>query len=775
MIETKKALKFLDYFSLVTVSDNKVPNFAWKKYQTERIGKDEFIRQYEYKGGWKKANSEETIPATENFGIVTGFDFLEVIDIDLKVFSTKQEQTDFWGEYLTMLQDNILDFDDKFCIYKTRNAGFHILYKTKRIEGNLKLAKLKGHKEAVIETRGIGGYVFAYPENQFSKKSYFDIDFISDNDRDIIMHVSKMYNHVEETQTIFAPKKDKAVYKEGEITSWDDYNQKTDIFEVIGNDFTIPRGGVKSKWTLIKRHGSTSPHSGYVFKDSGCMFLFTTGTIYPHEKLISPFVAYAYKNHNGNLSDAAKDLYQLGFGSRIEKVVKEVQKDIPKNIEEKEVYTLNQNELKFPIDIFHEDIQSYILECNKTLDSNIDYLGSSLLWLISVCIGNSIEIEVKKGWNENATVWISIVGKAGIGKTPSISNILFPLQKINAREIKDFIKKKEQSDFYEKLSKKDKEQYSEPEKPTKKQFIANDITLEALVDLHQESDNAVGVFKDELAGWLKDMNKYRAGSDLEFWLSCWSGKSVNMNRKTATSSFVEKPFIPVLGGIQPSIFDTFYTEENKENGFMDRMLLSFPDSNVDFYNDNEMDETILSWYKDIIIMFYDKLKANIKRDEEGVIISKKTVLSADAKVEWKRIFNEITTRQNDENENEYLKSMYPKQKSYIPRFALIIHTFNSFLSQNKIDTLIISKESILKAEKLSKYFIAMAKKIKINSVEVSNIKKTVKDGKTNFEKLKLVYTENPNFNKSKTAELLGVSRKTIFNWVKDIEVGNSKK
>jgi hypothetical protein len=136
--------------------------------------------------------------------------------VDLKVFSTKQEQLDFWGEYLTMLQDNILDFDDKFCIYKTRNAGFHILYKSKRVEGNQKLAKLKGHKEAVIETRGIAGYVFAYPDNQVSKKSYFDIDFISDNDRDIIMHVSKMYNHVEETQIVPQPKKDKAIYKDGE-------------------------------------------------------------------------------------------------------------------------------------------------------------------------------------------------------------------------------------------------------------------------------------------------------------------------------------------------------------------------------------------------------------------------------------------------------------------------------------------------------------------------------------------------------------------------------
>ena len=62
-------------------------------------------------------------------------------------------------------------------------------------------------------------------------------------------------------------------------------------------------------------------------------------------------------------------------------------------------------------------------------------MGVSLLWLISVCIGNTIDVEVKKGWNENLSVWISVVGKAGLGKTPSISNIIFPLIKINAKEI----------------------------------------------------------------------------------------------------------------------------------------------------------------------------------------------------------------------------------------------------------------------------------------------------------------------------------------------------
>ena len=759
MIETSKALKYLEYFSVITVSENKVPNFPWKSAQSQKIDRQTFIKNYEYSGGIIKKDGSE-IPKTDNFGIVTGFDFLECLDIDLKVLSTAQEQRLFWNEFLQNLEDNILDFKDKFVIYKTKNSGYHILYKTKRVEGNLKIAKLKGHKECIIETRGIGGYVFVYPENKISKKSYFDIDFISDEDREILMFFSKMYNFIDDKPIEL--KKEKTEFVTGELSPWQDYNNKTNIWDIISEDFIIPQNGNKSKHIIVKRNGSLSTHSGYIFKDSGCLFLFSTGTIYPNEKLITPFIAYSYKNFNGDFSESAKELYKIGFGSRIKKKIQELKQHINLAEETKII----KEDLVFPIDIFHPDIQSYLLECNSKLDSSIEYMGVSLLWVISVCVGNAIEMEVKKGWIENLSVWISVVGKAGIGKTPSISNILAPINKINAKEIKTFIKESEKYDIYNALTKKEKDENVEVPKPIKKQFIANDITLEALVDLHQESDNAVGVFKDELAGWLKDMNKYREGSDLEFWLSTWSGKSVNLNRLTRRGSFVEKPFIPVLGGIQPAIFNSFYTDENKDNGFMDRMLLCYPDLIVEKYNDNEIDEDSLIWYKELIIMFYDTIKSSIKRDEDGTIISKIAKFSAEAKIEWMRIFNEITDIQNSDEENEYLKSMYPKQKSYIPRFACLLHVFNQFMYSNG-NALLISKESVLNAEKLSKYFVATAKKIKINSIETSKLKNVISNSKNKNEKEKLfeIIKENPKFNKSETANLLGISRVTLNSWI----------
>ena len=200
---------------------------------------------------------------------------------------------------------------------------------------------------------------------------------------------------------------------------------------------------------------------------------------------------------------------------------------------------------------------------------------------------------------------------------------------------------------------------------------------------------------------------------------------------------------------------------------MDRMLLSFPDSKIELYNENELEYDLLEWYKDNMICFYDTIKSVVQRDKDNNIESLTAKFDEEAKVEWMRIFNEISNFQNDDNENEYLKSMYPKQKSYIPRFALLIHVFNEFFSSGG-NTLLIDKDSALKAEKLCKYFIATAKKVKVNSVEVSNIKNTSKAGKNNLEKLKLIYEENPDFNRSQTAELLGLSRMQINRLLKQI-------
>ena len=83
-MDKNKLQKFYENFSLITVSDNKIPNFAWKNEQTKKQSWEQFLQRYNYNGGQIKSDGTPR-PKTDNFGIVTGFDYLECLDIDLKV------------------------------------------------------------------------------------------------------------------------------------------------------------------------------------------------------------------------------------------------------------------------------------------------------------------------------------------------------------------------------------------------------------------------------------------------------------------------------------------------------------------------------------------------------------------------------------------------------------------------------------------------------------------------------------------------------------------
>ena len=727
-------------YSIIPVNELKKPIGKWKSYQNIH----------------RTADEVENLSAPD-FGIVTGYNDIECIDVDLKIFSSLQEQKEWWKEYLDFLQDNIEDFTDKVVIAKTKKAGYHIIYKTKQKTGNVKIARLKDYTEAIVESRGVGGYIMIY-ENFLFGKGYHDVDYITDKERDIIWSISRTYNYIENVKIDTPKKSEYKATSENDITPWVDYNSKHSAMDLITDEFTIVRN--TSTNYIIKRHGATSPHSGYVYKDSGCMYLFSTGTLYPNEQLLSPFAIFAHKYHNGDMTKAAADIYAQGYGSR----------KIPKVEFKNEVPEVKIDRIEFPLDIFPHEIQQYIIQSANTLGLSIDYMGSAFIWMSSVIIGNSVRIEVKPGWQEIATVWIAIVGKPGIGKTPSINQMIFPLREVNVREQKEYVKQYAKWREYEALDKKEKQYAEEITKPVSKQFLVGDITLEALVDLHEQNPNAVGIFKDELAGWFKDMNKYRQGSDLEFWLSSWSGTSISLNRKTSKSAFVDKPFIPVLGGIQPSVFEDFTTGDNKENGFVDRILISYPELNVNHYNNKHIDDEIIEWYRSFVINFRDSIQRNLlKFNDKGEIESTVSKFESKAVSEWIRIHDQITDIQNSDDENEYMKSMLPKQKSYIPRFALIINTiWSAFDDSIKIG--IVKTDSLLRAEKLSSYFINMSKLVKRDVKEKNNLKQIARSaGSDTHDQFMAMYKANPNINRTTASEILEVSRRTIQNWVKKLE------
>lgn len=61
----------------------------------------------------------------------------------------------------------------------------------------------------------------------------------------------------------------------------------------------------------------------------------------------------------------------------------------------------------FPVHVFPAKMQRIILELNTTCGFPIDYTASAMLAAISVAIGNTHRVEVKRNWQESAIVYIA--------------------------------------------------------------------------------------------------------------------------------------------------------------------------------------------------------------------------------------------------------------------------------------------------------------------------------------------------------------------------------
>ena len=129
------------------------------------------------------------------YGCRAGFNDIECIDVDLKVLPSLPDRQKWWDEYISFLRDNISDFDEKVVIAKTMKDGYHIIYKCTAHSGNTKIAKLKGMKEAIIESRGRGGQFILYG-NFYGMNEYHDIKYITEEEREIIWSISRTYNNL---------------------------------------------------------------------------------------------------------------------------------------------------------------------------------------------------------------------------------------------------------------------------------------------------------------------------------------------------------------------------------------------------------------------------------------------------------------------------------------------------------------------------------------------------------------------------------------------------
>lgn len=301
MIETATRYHSLGY-NVVPVSQGKVPTVEWKKWQTERQTKEEV----------------EAIFKNNPWGIaiITGFNDIEVIDIDVKNDPNKSVLKDY-SSRCTDLDVNV----NGIVAEKTQNGGAHLIYKTKDTGRNQPLAKynVDGKLLTVIETRSDGGIFVIAPSpgyTFFNGRDLSDVDYIDTETRDNLFDVARSFN-----QGYNLKLKDYKSKDDSRVSVWQDFNDKHDYTYLQD---ALENLGWKELYTggnniHYRRPGKTSGNSGDIHMGLN-IFKQWSSNGYPFEPEVgyTPFDVYALLNHNGDGSAAAKDLYHQGYGDRYE-------------------------------------------------------------------------------------------------------------------------------------------------------------------------------------------------------------------------------------------------------------------------------------------------------------------------------------------------------------------------------------------------------------------------------------------------------------------------
>ena len=399
----------------------------------------------------------------------------------------------------------------------------------------------------------------------------------------------------------------------------------------------------------------------------------------------------------------------------------------------------------FPYEVFPKQIQEIIIETNKHLGFPIDFISSSILYATSIAIGNTHKIEIKKGWLESVVIYMAMVGKAGTNKSHPLSFALKPIHKENERLFKEYITNLKEYKRVLSLNKKEKEGTKVPVEPLYKKLIVSDITPEALVKVLSANPKGIGVYLDELASWFKNFNRYNSGSEMEFWLSAWSCKPINIDRKTGEPLLISNPFLSVCGTIQNDLLDELAKDNRMSNGFVERVLFVVPNNmKKPYWSETEIDESIIESWSTIInkIMNY-----NLQINNDGSIKPKIITLSIEAKkviFKWQR----KNADKCNADENEIISGIYSKMEMYAPRLALILQLINWTCNDNS--DIEIDKKTMKKAVKLVEYFITQAIKVSDKIIAKTPVDNLPTNKKLLYEHLPVEF---------KTSEGLAISLK----------------
>jgi hypothetical protein len=241
-----------------------------------------------------------------------------------------------------------------------------------------------------------------------------------------------------------------------------------------------------------------------------------------------------------------------------------------------------------------------------------------------------------------------------------------------------------------------------------KRTYADDTTVESLVGILEDNPRGVLIYKDELTGWVRSHDQYKAGgkgADRQHWLSVWSNQAIVVDRKSRQGdpTYVERPWVSLVGGIQPAMLPEL--GGSMEDGLLDRFLFAFPKHSHTDLSDSEIGADTEAQYADL----YDKLSSlRMVEDETGQEAPNVVPMSREARRLFKEIHDEIGRETLEPGFPLRLQGVWAKMRGYLARISLVLALCRS-VEQNEPEE--VEEQDVKNATRIVAYFKAHARRV----------------------------------------------------------------
>jgi putative DNA primase/helicase len=241
----------------------------------------------------------------------------------------------------------------------------------------------------------------------------------------------------------------------------------------------------------------------------------------------------------------------------------------------------------------------------------LEYPTAAALVALAALVGRKVGIRPKRhdDWLVVPNLWGAIVGPPGVQKSPPVEEAMRPLRRLVAEalqaheealrafaveaavakaradaaknELKKAARGKKKSDADLRELARQAEAPTERPPPRLRRYETNDPTVEKLGEVLAENPNGVLLFRDELMGFLRNLEKQGHESDRAFYLESWSGTgNFTYDRIGRGTLYIPSVCISVFGTIQPGPLARYVrsaaTDEN--DGLLNRFqILFYPD------------------------------------------------------------------------------------------------------------------------------------------------------------------------------------------------------